>query len=138
MQRIHITWDDNDKTIICWHLRVGWTWQDFHDTLPTAINMIESVDHDVYCVASCTPTDSYLPQNTIVNLTRLVQRWNHRVAMAVIVGDNNLVRYVIRALFEMYPKARTLYRVTDSVAEARALIDLHKRTTNDVNNNDTP
>ena len=126
---MHISWYDDEQTIILCTGEGHWTWEDFHDGSVCAVEMISTVNHRVDLIYD-RKSGSYPPRgNGLPHYKQAYQRMPEHAGMHVFVGAMSMIIQVTMNLFfRIYgrtvdPELAGRFVVADSVEAAIALIE---------------
>jgi hypothetical protein len=120
-KRIHISWDDEAKTVLRRDADYGWTWEELEKANREMAAILDSVDHEVCTLSVQSYAQNYIPPNPLSKLSSMLPYKHPRIALSVVVSRSNMVRSIFKLLIILYPKASHL-RFADSLESGRQLI----------------
>ncbi len=126
---MHVSWYDDEQTIIICTGEGHWTWEEFHDGSVRAVEMMHTVDHRVDLIYDRKP-GSYPPRgNGLPHYRVALQQMPEHSGMHVFVGSiHYIIQITMNLFFRMYgravdPEMAGRFLVADSVEGAIALIE---------------
>jgi len=127
MQKIKVTWDNPEQTIIRWDFSGGWSWKDFVEAHEITEWMIRPLNHYVHIMGNLNK-HTILPQDMLLQYQNKLENTPPNMGLMVLVGANALVKnaiYVFTTLFGSRSPGAQLV-TAESPEEARKIIARHQ------------
>ncbi|MCC6612623.1 MAG: hypothetical protein IT320_04035 [Anaerolineae bacterium] len=126
---MHISWLDDEHTIILCSGEGHWTWEDFAEGVQRAVALMNTVSHRVDLIYD-RKLGSYPPRGSgLPHYKDALQRMPENAGMHVFVGAmHTVIQVTMRLFFRLYGRfiddeMAGRFVVADSVESAKALID---------------
>jgi hypothetical protein len=125
---IEMTWADTEKTILIGTFTGDWTWQDYINTVPTVIEMLQGLEHRIDNIMDMRESGP-IPQGLALMNFHRSDRATHyaNTGIIVIVGANSIMHGLVSALAMTNPE-RSPRLFAESMEEAIALIQTDRKT----------
>lgn len=118
---ITVEWGNEEKTLIRWYLKPGWSWDDFMAARDQAHSLIDSVTWVVDDII-LSESPRYIPANALTNLREISQERHPQHGLTYVVGVQSFISVLLNALGRIIPDGQ-LVRFADNEAEALAMIE---------------
>jgi hypothetical protein len=121
MLNVEVTWDNEEKTIIRYKFPKKWTWQDYNDAWNAAVDMMNTVPHQVDFLVDLSESD-LLPGGALAN-TRL-SKWESatNAGITVIITRTILVEMLVDTFRRVYSRLGKNFYGAKTLDEGRKLI----------------
>src|SRR5579859_13272 len=94
MQKIKVTWDNPEQTIIHWEFSNGWNWKDFIEAYEISETAIRPLKHIVHIVGKLNK-NAVLPQDMLLHYPNQLHNTPGNMGLMVLVGANAIVKNAI-------------------------------------------
>lgn len=121
--KVILNWDNAQQTILRIDFARGWQWQDLFHVLEDANQLLDASPHPVSIIANPLSNFVHMPNGIIANIPRLVGMKHDKMNLAVIVGNNHLVKLAVDLLVRLLPQDRNLIHYTTSLDDARTIVE---------------
>jgi hypothetical protein len=118
---IKVTWDNAERTIICFDFEGRWDWDELYAASDQATEMLDSVDHMVDFIMDIRETQK-IPKDFMSHAERIASGSHPRRGMMVVVGANRLLRTVGSGLRRLFPDATRNLVFAADLEEAEEII----------------
>ncbi len=123
---IHVTWDNEAKTVIRFDFDTTWTWSDFSAAIMEGRALMKTVSHNVHSLLNL-PSGMAMPGgNALSNLQRIIRTMPPNMGISVIANGSSLVNALANIVTRVY-RAQQFITV-NSLEAARALLEEYDRT----------
>jgi hypothetical protein len=127
MSTVNLIWDDEAETIIRIEFDNRWNWDDLYAAVTEINEWIEARNYPISIIAY-PKGDLYMPPNVFMHLSNLPKFKHERSELAILVGNNGLVKNVFSVVTKVSASARELYNFASSLEEARSQIKEYRST----------
>lgn len=118
--KIHVLWDNDEKTIIRYDYSKGWTWKDFAEADKIYQQMRAEVTHTVHIIANF--EDGAFPPMGALGKFKSAQEGTPGDAVVVVVGGGLFITQLVSVFNRVYKALSRKLMVADSLDEAREKI----------------
>lgn len=117
---IDISWDNDEKTIIRFDYRKGWTWDDFSEAGKIVQKMRAEVKHPAHIIANF--ENGAFPPLGALGKFRSAQENVPTDAVVVVVGGGAFITALVSSFSRVYKALSKNLLVANSLDDARAKI----------------
>jgi len=118
---IAVSWDNPQRTIICFDFSQGWDWDDVYAASDQATTMLDSVEHTVHIIMDIR-NGGKIPGDLMSHAERIASGHHPRRGMMIVVGANRLLRTVGGGLRKLFPDATRNVIFASDLEEAYEII----------------
>lgn len=118
---IHVSWDNPDKTILCYRYEDAWTWEEVYAALTNAYEWVDGVDYTVDVIIDLRAS-SALPAPILTNAFNVNKRQHPRIGLTVAVGANHFAQLMADLFKRLIPDYARRYVLVATLEEAYVLI----------------
>ena len=101
---IAVTWDNPQRTVICFDFRDHWDWDDLYAASDQATAMLDTVNHTVHFIMDLRQANK-IPGDLMAHAERIAGGHHPRRGKMIVVGANRLLRTVGGGLRKLFPDA---------------------------------
>jgi len=118
---ISVTWDNPEKTVICFTFEERWTWDEYHAAADRISEMVNSVNHRVDLIIDF--RTGYVPDNAIKQVeSGSPLFWHPQAGFGVLVGVKGFIRSLLMLFTQVYPGHTQWLILAANVEDARAIL----------------
>lgn len=117
-----LNWDNDEKTLFRFEMEGKWTWDEYHQIVDEAFQMIRPLDHTVDVIVIGEPRMSLPSGSALAQLVRISRVIPNNIGLIVLVTPNGFIKAINRVLFRMSKRVGDMTVLTDTVDEAYAVI----------------
>ena len=118
---VHVSWDNEDKTIIHYQFDQDWTWDEFFPAQARAQELISTVPHKVGVILE-THHNGAIPHNLLANARNGLRTKHPNTDIVVIVVTRPFIRTMIGTVRALSPLAHVHLEMAFTLDEARVII----------------
>ncbi len=118
---VHVSWDNEDKTIIHYQFDQDWTWDEFFPAQARAQELISTVPHKVGVILE-THHNGAIPHNLLGNFRNGLRTKHPNTVIVVIVVTRPFIRTMIATVRALSPLAHVHIEMAYTLEEARPMI----------------
>ncbi len=117
-----VCWDNAAKTIIRYNFGVTWTWQEFHNAVLQANELMNAVPHRVDILMNVEITRGLPPGNPANMFKWAFDTLAPNGGIVVVAGATPLIRMMLEAFSAIYKREGEQLRITDSLHQAHEIL----------------
>lgn len=114
-------WDNLDKTILLYEFEGHWTWDELHNAVNQARELLDQVEHQVDVIVDLEKSRP-IPSNAVVQFRRLSNIQTDRMRLRVVVGGNGMATALMNIFNMVYRHVSDNYRVATTRDQAYIVI----------------
>lgn len=118
---VHVTWDNNDHTVLRYDFDGDWQWEEFQTAFRRAREMLETVGHIVDVIADFR-TSSSVPTETLARLAYVGSSSPINLGNTILVGSNTFSMTTLALFRTFYSNVAHVFDTAYSLERARALL----------------
>ncbi len=118
---ISVNWEDEAKTIICYHFQSKWTWDEFFAARDQALSMIDTVSHKVGVIMN-TPPNIALPADVLTHSLASLRHTHPNTVMIVFIAGKPFLNMIVSMMIKVSHKTSDYMAMAKDMDEARALV----------------
>ena len=118
---VHVSWDNEDKTIIHYQFDQDWTWEEFFPAKARAQELIDTVPHKVGVILETHHNGAVRP-NLLGNFRNGLRTKHPNTVIVVIVVTRPFIRTMIGTVLALSPLANVHIEMAYTLEEARPII----------------
>jgi hypothetical protein len=118
---VTVSWDNDQKTIICYDFHGRWTWEDFYASTAQAFAMTRNVTHRVDVICLIHP-GAVLPANAMYHFRQAMVNAPHNRGATVIVGGSGFIKRLVKIFRNFNKRLGERVMIADTMDEARMLL----------------
>lgn len=120
LMNIDIFWDNDEKTIIRFDYKKGWTWEDFSEANTIVQRMNAEVNHTTHIIANF--EDGAFPPMGALGKFKTAQENMPEQSVVVVVGGGAFITSLVTMFSRVYKALSRKLMVADSLDDARRKI----------------
>lgn len=114
-------WDNDEKTIIRISYPEQWSWEDHQAFRVIMAQMLDEVDHKVDIISDLRQTVT-IPSGALRMVRQIYLQPNPKIGVTMVVGINPMIRALYKSFTLLYPPAKNVYMLADSLDDAYSKI----------------
>lgn len=120
---IHVSWDNEHRTVIRYEFLNPWTWQDLSAAIDRVDEMIRDVPYTVHFIADMTRGDT-LPDKFLTHISALSRKVRGRDGLIAVVNTNTFAQAVYGIFTRLNNNVMSRVVFTPSLQAARAHLEV--------------
>lgn len=118
---ISVSWDNPDKTVICYRMVGRWSWDEFYVIWQDSMVMIRSVTHQVNGIVDLSQSVG-MPQGALLKTAYMLRNQPANAGLTIIVNGGDFVNLLIGSLKRVAPREGRHLGIALTVEAARKII----------------
>lgn len=121
---VHVSWDNQEKTVIHLKFEGNWTWEEVYHAVDNRNGMIDEVDHKVDIMVDFEAASMRVPPSAITHTRSIMRQAHDLIDLNVIVGfksGHKALWGIIEKVYATLGKYQK-YFVAPSLGEAREML----------------
>lgn len=101
------TWDNSDKTTLCYRLEGRWTWEELYQALGESRKVWNTVNHVVDVIVDLSASPGFPPGNILGHFRNVSAFYRDaKAGNTVVVGANDFFRMTLEVFYKVYIRPR--------------------------------
>ena len=101
------TWDNSEKTTLCYRLEGRWSWEELYQTLADSRKLWSTVNHVVDVIVDVSASPGFPPGNILGHFRNVSAFYaDAKAGNTVVVGANDFFRMTLDLFYKVYIRQR--------------------------------
>lgn len=119
---ITVDWYNDQKTIIYYKFKIGWTFQEFRNVYQDVYNMLDTVDHTVDAIVDLTEARIF-PKDTLTEMRRLTFEQHENGGITVIITESAMSHTMYNFLKSVHKRFSEVFHLAKTLDKALYILD---------------
>ena len=123
---IDVSWGNSQKTYVYIEVIGKWEWNEYHESISLANNLIRMVDHPVCVVTHLTDAQAQmLPSNAFAQWSRSLHNTPTNMQTLILVPGQTIVQIFIDMAYRLFGRFITFkFRMASTVEQALEIVEV--------------